>query len=181
MIDTLAILTLLWSANTEPDLAGYRVSWGRSSGQYQYFAETTDTTYPAIPGRFYIVQAYDRAGNYSLPSREVQAILPADTIGWQDTLNFVISRNTACTDSLAPFWKASNQLWLGKYDPIVRGENWQVVGDTVIVWMETLSRYLDIGLSWDISFRFQLGNQTVETESYFLPKQMCTFKIERIR
>lgn len=180
MIDTLAVL-LIWSANTEPDLAGYRVSWGSISGHYQYFAETTDTTYPAIPGRVYIVQAYDRAGNYSLPSREVLAILPADTISWQDTLLFRISRNRACSDSLTLFWKASNENWPGKYDPIFPGQNWQVVGNTILVWMETLSRYLDVSLSWLISFRFQIGNQIVETESYFLPKQHCTFSVERIK
>lgn len=180
MIDTLAIL-LIWSANTEPDLAGYRVSWGRSSGQYQYFADTADTTYPAIPGRFYVVQAYDRAGNYSLPSREVHAILPADTIGWGDTLEFRISRNRACTDTVALFWKASHESWPGKYDPIFPGQNWQAIGDTISVWMETLSRYLDIGLSWHISFRFQLGDKAIETERYLLPKQNCAFIIERIK
>ena len=71
--------SLTWNANTDTDLAGYKVYKGTSSGTYTAPVATipkgttsytatglqTGTTY------FFIITAYDNAGNESLHSNEV--------------------------------------------------------------------------------------------------------------
>src|SRR5712691_7913145 len=73
------VVSLAWDANTEPDLAGYRIHYGTSPGSYtttipvvgQNNARITNlqanTTY------YFAVTAYDLAGNESLLSNEVAA------------------------------------------------------------------------------------------------------------
>ena len=73
-------VTLAWDANTEPDLAGYKVYWGRSSGRYDNTpvptvapsANPTFTT-PALPNGtwYFAVTAYSTAGMESGYSNEV--------------------------------------------------------------------------------------------------------------
>ena len=73
-------VTLAWDANTEPDLAGYKVYWGRSSGHYDNTpvptvapsANPTFTT-PALPNGtwYFAVTAYNTAGMESGYSNEV--------------------------------------------------------------------------------------------------------------
>lgn len=73
-------VTLAWDANTEPDLAGYKVYWGRSSGRYDNTpvptvapsANPTFTT-PALPNGtwYFAVTAYNTAGMESGYSNEV--------------------------------------------------------------------------------------------------------------
>jgi hypothetical protein len=70
-------VTIQWAANTEPDLAGYRLYQGTSQGTYGSFIDLgnitsyqpvnlqTDQTY------YFAVTAYDMYGNESLPSPEV--------------------------------------------------------------------------------------------------------------
>ncbi len=73
-------VTLAWDANTELDLAGYKVYWGRSSGHYDnapvptvaFSANPTFTT-PALPNGtwYFAVTAYNTAGMESGYSNEV--------------------------------------------------------------------------------------------------------------
>jgi fibronectin type 3 domain-containing protein len=71
--------SLTWSANTESDLAGYKVYAGTSSGHYTAPIATlpkTTTGYTATGLQtgttfFFVVTAYDNAGNESLHSGEV--------------------------------------------------------------------------------------------------------------
>jgi fibronectin type 3 domain-containing protein len=68
---------LTWTANTEPDLAGYKVYVGTQSGLYNPpITLGTVTTYTAtnlISGRtyYFCVSAFDSAGNDSPCSSEV--------------------------------------------------------------------------------------------------------------
>jgi len=73
-------VTLAWDANTEPDLAGYKVYWGRSSGNYDNtpvptVAPSTNPTFttPALPNGtwYFAVTAYNTAGMESGYSNEV--------------------------------------------------------------------------------------------------------------
>lgn len=79
--------TVSWNANTEPDLAGYRVYYGTQSGQYQQSKGTgtviVGATSHMITGltagtRYYFaVTAFDTSGNESGYSQEVfKDILP---------------------------------------------------------------------------------------------------------
>lgn len=69
---------LSWDANTEPDLAGYRVYVGSASGQYGAPKDVGNVTQVsrealALPDGVYFaaVTAYDQAGNESGFSNEV--------------------------------------------------------------------------------------------------------------
>jgi regulation of enolase protein 1 (concanavalin A-like superfamily) len=75
-----ATLTLSWNHNPEPDIAGYVISYGTSSGIYTTSVDvgnvTTWTTTVASGFRyFFVAQAYDTAGLLSTMSSEVSADL----------------------------------------------------------------------------------------------------------
>lgn len=69
-------LKVAWTANTEADLAGYKVYWGTTSGTYTNSLNVGNVTSYTIPGltegtRYYItVTAYDTDGNESAKSIE---------------------------------------------------------------------------------------------------------------
>ena len=79
------VVSLAWDPNTESDVAGYRIHSGTASGSYT--RPTLDvgkvnvfsvTNLSATTTYFFVVTAYDRAGNESLPSNEV-AVQPTPT------------------------------------------------------------------------------------------------------
>jgi hypothetical protein len=77
-----ASVSLAWDANTEADLAGYRVVYGTLPGTYTEEIDvgkrTTFTVSDLTAGRIYYfaVKAYNTAGLVSAPSNEVWAWLP---------------------------------------------------------------------------------------------------------
>ena len=77
-------LTLRWTANAEPDLAGYKIYVGTASGTYSFpgsaFVVGKITSYiitnlPKGQTYFLAISAYDRAGNESGLSAEVSSSL----------------------------------------------------------------------------------------------------------
>lgn len=68
-----------WNANTEPDLAGYKIYVGRTSGIYTHsgspknVGNVTSATYTidAAGDWFFAVTAYDSSANESAKSTEV--------------------------------------------------------------------------------------------------------------
>ncbi len=83
--------TLTWSANTESDLAGYRVYFGTASRAYGPSINVGKTTSHTLTGLanqtyFFAVTAYDTAGNESSFSAEV-----TKTLTTPDTVAPVIS------------------------------------------------------------------------------------------
>lgn len=79
-----------WDANTEPDLAGYKVYLGSSSRNYSQIIDVGDTTNTIIRNvnygaRYYVaVTAYDESGNESDPSSEVSVMVtpPQIAVEW---------------------------------------------------------------------------------------------------
>jgi len=73
-------LLITWAANTEPDIAGYRLSYGTTPGSHPTAIDAGDVTAYRVTGlttglRYYfVVEAYDGAGNYSTPSAEVNGV-----------------------------------------------------------------------------------------------------------
>jgi len=93
-------VTFEWDANTEPDLAGYRLYQATTSGQYTFgdgnqvaiiLAGTETVTLPDVPdGTYYwVATAYDLQGLESEPSNEVSATL--DTIAPNPPGNLLIT------------------------------------------------------------------------------------------
>jgi hypothetical protein len=75
-------VTLSWDANTEPDIAGYKVYWGTASGAYGQFSDVSQATASvsdlAVGIRYYFaVTAYNQAGLESAYSEEVSAVVPS--------------------------------------------------------------------------------------------------------
>lgn len=70
-------VTIQWAANIEPDLAGYRIYQGTSSGLYGYAINVGNITTYAISNLqpeqtyYFAITAYDVHGNESYPSSEV--------------------------------------------------------------------------------------------------------------
>ncbi|HHN65661.1 MAG TPA: fibronectin type III domain-containing protein, partial [Nitrospirae bacterium] len=69
-------VTLSWDANTESDLAGYKVYYGTSSRNYTETIDVGNTTTYQITGLsegtyYFAVTAYDTSGNESDYSEEV--------------------------------------------------------------------------------------------------------------
>jgi dockerin type I repeat protein/fibronectin type III domain protein len=74
------MVNLTWDANTESDLAGYRIHIGTSSRNYSLLTKDVGnvtaysiTTLVANTTYYFVVTAYDNAGNESLPSNEIAA------------------------------------------------------------------------------------------------------------
>ena len=71
-------VSLAWDANSEPDIAGYKVYWGTSSGVYDQFNDVSQTTASVsdltVGVRYYFaVTAYNEAGLESGYSEEVSS------------------------------------------------------------------------------------------------------------
>jgi len=72
-------VTLAWNPNPEPDVIGYRLHWGFSSGRYQTSLNVGGVTrytlslpWPEDGQIFYtVVTAYNSAGLESFPSNEI--------------------------------------------------------------------------------------------------------------
>jgi len=93
-------VTFEWSANSETDLAGYRLYQSQTSGVYTYGdgnqvatiltgTETVQITSIADGTYFWVLTAYDNDGNESGPSNEVTAAL--DTLAPGAPTNIVIT------------------------------------------------------------------------------------------
>jgi hypothetical protein len=82
LLATVGSLTLKWNANTEPDLAGYRIYCGTHSTVYDLQLAVEKTLVTGVvtnltSGTYYcVVKAYDTAGNESGPSQEVSKVIP---------------------------------------------------------------------------------------------------------
>jgi hypothetical protein len=77
LTDRPAACSLAWDANSEPDLAGYRLYWGTGSGTYQFTQQlgltTNHTVTNLVLGQtwYFVVTAFNTSGLESGPSNEV--------------------------------------------------------------------------------------------------------------
>ena len=93
--------TFGWDANTEPDLAGYRVYQSDVSGDY-VFGTASPNFVAEIPcgpsddscceyikaasggaGHWYVGTAFDAYGNESLPSNEIESLPPGQMMNFR--------------------------------------------------------------------------------------------------
>lgn len=77
-----ASVTLAWDRSQEPDVAGYRVYYGTTSGHYTTMISVGNSTTCTIsnlePGMtyYFAVTAYDTSGNESAYSQEIPYTVP---------------------------------------------------------------------------------------------------------
>jgi hypothetical protein len=107
-------VTLAWDANTEPDLAGYRVHYGTASGSYTTVVDVHKVTTAIVTGLtagqtyYFAVTAYNAANNesgysnqvsYSVPAANGAPATPATPTGASSALvNASIAFSTSATD-----------------------------------------------------------------------------------
>jgi uncharacterized repeat protein (TIGR01451 family) len=76
-------VTLLWNANAEPDVTGYQIAWGSSPGSHPNLIDAGNVTAFTVTGLtqnstyYFVIQAYDGAGNFSPNSPEVSGVAGA--------------------------------------------------------------------------------------------------------
>lgn len=76
-----------WNANSEPDLAGYRVYYGTLSRTYVEMRDVGRVTSADVEGLsqgrtyYFAVTAYDASGNESAFSNEASILIPAGDTG----------------------------------------------------------------------------------------------------
>ena len=98
-------VTLSWSANNEPDLAGYRIYYGTSPrtgdcppAGYPNKIDLGKTATPEKPNYkienleegktyYFSVTSYDASGNESCFSQEMSKIIPKAKISWYHEIN----------------------------------------------------------------------------------------------
>jgi len=79
----LAAQTLAWNANTESNIAGYRIQYGTVSGSPSTTIDAGNVTSRAITGLtagttyYFRVVAYNSTGQQSAPSSQVSFTVPA--------------------------------------------------------------------------------------------------------
>lgn len=78
-------VTLKWSDNTEPDLAGYRIFYAPLGGEYDrenpIYDGTASQATVVVPGDgTFVAIAYDQTGNTSNDSNEAIHDLPPEVI-----------------------------------------------------------------------------------------------------
>src|SRR6267142_4908412 len=75
-------VSLQWDPNPEPDIDGYRVYYGTSSGSYNQQINVGNTTAATVSNLtngstyFFVVTAFNTVVMESLPSNEVSASVP---------------------------------------------------------------------------------------------------------
>jgi len=110
-----ATVRVTWNANTsDPDLAGYKVYYGTSSGSYGSPVSVTGTTYDisnATAGTTYYiaVSAYDTSNNESVKSAEQSVSVPAsDTTPPTGSVSISAGASTTTTTSVTLTLSASD-------------------------------------------------------------------------
>src|SRR2546428_64872 len=76
-----AQVTLAWDPNTDPDLAGYKLYYGTSSGSYQFSVDVGNLTSYTLPGLlegqiyYFAATAYNQSRNESGFSNEASKVI----------------------------------------------------------------------------------------------------------
>jgi hypothetical protein len=147
-------VTLQWNANTEPDLAGYRVHYGTSSRSYQYSTDVKNSTSCNISGLnsgttyYFAVTAYDTHQNESRYSDEVDYYVPADSGSTADPIpatDPIVDNGDAGSSSLGR-WKVSS----GK-NPHGGSSLYSQTPATEYVFETALNGLSDVQLWWTVT------------------------------
>ena len=98
--------TLAWDANPEPDVTGYRLLYGTTSGDYTQAIDAGNTTTATVANLvtgipyFFVATAYNNSGLESLPCPEIVVVSGNNAPMVSSVINQTISENTS-TGTLA--------------------------------------------------------------------------------
>lgn len=98
-------VTLAWDANPEPNLAGYRLQYGTSPGVYPNSVDAGNSTTATASGLnqgtayYFVVVAYNSAGQTSPPSAEISYTVPGTPNAAPSAASFAV---TVAEDGQAP-------------------------------------------------------------------------------
>lgn len=154
-------VTLAWNANSEPDIAGYVVYWGTSSGSYGQSQSVGNATQITINGLedlrtyYFVVRAYNTDGLFSGPSSEVSTTIPdhPDRVRGARSRLFWRHNESGAVAS----WHMDGNLQISG-GPVGSGViadlNWQVVGTgdfngdgyTDLVWHHATEGWISVWL-----------------------------------
>jgi len=154
-------IQLSWSPNTEPDLAGYRLRYGTSSGTYTQTLDVGRVTSSTISGLdsnltyYFVLHAFDTSGNVSLPSNEASG-KPKVVVGAAPTVSSVVE-------------VASNSSYImqsGRHTLRIVGTNFQSgavagLGADATAGATSLSGSTQLTLTVDIAATAALGPRTL--------------------
>jgi len=141
-----------WTANTEPDLAGYKVYYGTSSGVYTTVIDVGLTATPATPSHtiynltkgvtyYFNVTAYDTSNNESGFGTEVSKLVRGPVGNWyqvsilQGSLTKIesVSVAEAVTVNVAPKPSASDLRSVAEFWQVFIANNGSVGIDTLTI------------------------------------------------
>ena len=112
-------LTIAWDANTEPDLAGYKIYYGTGTRDYQHIEDVGNVTQVTldIPWSSYIAAtAYDTDGNESGYSNEIYYGAIRAASGGQ-IYTSEIGGATAHGDGYEVIWQNGTQIIIHDFLP----------------------------------------------------------------
>jgi hypothetical protein len=122
-----AQVTIAWDANSEPEVAGYKLHYGASSGQYPSLSDAGIQTTCTLAGLqagvvyFFAATAYDTYGNQSSYSQEVTFTVPS------------VAQDKSVTYDLVPGWTLVS-LPFQLADPQIASVLAPLTGKYSIVW-----------------------------------------------
>ena len=87
-----ATVDLTWDANTEPDLAGYKIYYGTASGNYSHSIDVGNTTQYTLTGLDEGVTYYIAATAYDVDNNE--SAYSVELVHTTGTLNNTITPST---------------------------------------------------------------------------------------
>src|SRR2546422_1973187 len=109
-LSSAALVALAWDANTDPDLAGYKLYYGLSSGSYQLSVDVGNQTSYTLSGLlegqiyYFAATAYNLSGSESGFSNEVSKAIPDVT---PPTVSISVPANGATVSGTAVTVSAS--------------------------------------------------------------------------
>ena len=154
-----AQVTIAWDANSEPEVAGYKLHYGTSAGQYPSLSDAGGQTTCTLAGLqagvayFFAATAYDTYGNQSSYSQEVAFTVPSvapdksvtyDLLpGWMlVSLPFQLA-NPDITSVLAPIagkysivWTYRNGAWQYYAPQLSAGSSLETIDAGTAYWIK---------------------------------------------
>jgi VCBS repeat-containing protein len=143
-------VTLAWSPNSEPDLAGYKLYYGTESGIYSQTNDVGNVTEYTVTGLdagrsyFFALSAYDTEGLESVPSSEVVLDVTAPTVPTDLSGNAVSSTEVALS-------------WSGSADSESGISHYNVYRDGVVIGQPAALSFNDGGLSESTSYQYAVS------------------------